>query len=59
MSRGAIKKLNDGGVFLILVGSILLLSAEKAYQKINCLWPKVEKKTCGDFVCILLILSTS
>ena len=22
-----------------MVGSIFLLSAEKAYQKINCLWP--------------------
>ncbi len=28
--------------FLILVGSILLLSAEKAYQKINCLWPNLH-----------------
>ena len=36
---GGNKKIKWWRCFLILVGSILLLSAEKAYQKINCLWP--------------------
>ncbi len=36
---GKIKK-NDGGIFLFWSGSFCYYRRKKAYQKINCLWPK-------------------